>query len=176
MSKKLPFSNIFLKEEEVKEASNELLTKKHKININSAEINSFWFRNPSDYSEFKQLYTTIDNCNLSKLLRIPHSINKEIAEYGTGQFVQCNNSKCNNDIPILFQDKQIYNNNHKNSNKLRYKWSQEYDEYYCDECMDSAKVCDCNCCEQLHFIPDCDKCNECKSYMCNCECVCAQTH
>eukprot|EP01084_Bolivina_argentea_P013156 24655_1 len=146
-------------------------TKKLEINTNTIEIKSIWLLHPSDHSEFKQLFATIDNSELSKSLQIPHFINKEIAEYGTGQFVQCTNSKCNNKIPILHQDAAMYNDNHENANKLGYKWCEQSDEYYCDKCMNSAKSCDC-CCAHLHFQPDCDKCNECKTYLCNCECDC----
>eukprot|EP01084_Bolivina_argentea_P013157 24656_1 len=170
MSKKRQFNDI-------ESSSNEPPMKKHKTNTDVIAIKSM-FMHSNDHSQFKQLFTIIDNTELSKLLHVPHFINKHIAEYSTGQFVGCNNSKCNNKIHILYQHKEIYNNNHDNANKLGYKWCENSDKYYCNECMDLTVACksECDC---LCFKTDSDKCIECNGCLCNFECQkkkCVQFH
>eukprot|EP01084_Bolivina_argentea_P248457 415630_1 len=147
--------------------------KKQKLNNNSFQIKSIWFLNDSDQYQFKQLYSIIDNSQLSKQLKITHPINKEIAEYATGNFKPCNGTiNCTNKIPILCQDKEIYNNNHNNYNKLGYKYCIESDKYFCFKCMEYATENDCECCSTLHFTPNCNKCHLCESelYICDCGC------
>eukprot|EP01084_Bolivina_argentea_P027901 51839_1 len=77
--------------------------KKQKLNPNPFPIKSILFVNESDHSQFIQIFKSIDNSQLSNKLQITHAINKEIAEYSTGQFVTCNNSNCLNKSPRLFQ-------------------------------------------------------------------------
>eukprot|EP01084_Bolivina_argentea_P205879 351620_1 len=158
-------------------------TKKRKVNDNSVEIQSTIFLNSSDHSQFQQLFTSIYNSELSQILNIPCIVNKEIAEFATGQFVKCNNPQCDNEIIILCQDEQIYDNNHDNSGRLGYKYClktptfnrvhglEGVKQYYCNQCMDLAKTCDCNCCNTLYFALNCEKCHLCKADLCDCGCL-----
>eukprot|EP01084_Bolivina_argentea_P240838 404469_1 len=168
MSKKRPLDDI-------EPSTDEPPTKKHKkINWNAMEIKSIYFSHPNDHFQFKQLFTIIDNSQLSQSLNIPHFINKEIAEYGNGTFKPCNNSKCDNQIPILYQDKQIYDDNdgingiwtHKNAQKVGYKWCRKNgNKYFCIDCMANAKPCSCmpiadyDDCSTLRYIPNLETCN-----------------
>eukprot|EP01084_Bolivina_argentea_P266636 452294_1 len=77
--------------------------KKRKLNPIRFQIKSIWFGNKSDHSQFIEIFNSIENSELSNKLQITHAINKEIAEYATGQFTKCDNSKCLNNIPILFE-------------------------------------------------------------------------
>eukprot|EP01084_Bolivina_argentea_P319584 554304_1 len=93
-------------------------SKKQKL----CKISSALFPNQADHHQFETIFNTIDNSQLIKSMEVCHFINKNIAEYATGYFEDCFNNKCTNKIPILFQDGQIYNNNHNNAHKIGYKY------------------------------------------------------
>eukprot|EP01084_Bolivina_argentea_P248461 415634_1 len=164
-------------------SSNEPSSKKRKLNDFSLRIQSSIFLNSSDHSQFQQLFTYISNSELSQSFNLSNIINKEIAEFATGQWKQCSNPKCCTQISVLCQDEQIYGNNHENAHKLGYKmcvksgvFNKVYGvpgakKYYCIQCMDLAISCDCSCCDTLYLPSNCDKCDICKSDMCNCGCI-----
>eukprot|EP01084_Bolivina_argentea_P292277 502438_1 len=140
----------------------------------STQIQSIWFSNNIDHKQFNQIYSIINNSELSNHLNIPYLLNKEIAEYATGQFVECNGDiNCTNHISILNGHIQIYSNNNY-ENIIGYKYCIESEKYYCFDCMNKANKClycmdwDCDCCTKLYFKPN--KCNLCCDNTGICDC------
>eukprot|EP01084_Bolivina_argentea_P250028 418755_1 len=154
-------------------------------NLKSLKPTTKLFTNNFDQSQFIDLYSAIFSSQLSNSLQIQRVIIKEIAEFATGQFVNCANPNCTNQISILVEDKTIYDNDHANAQKVHYKWCIVSGKKWCNQCMDlaSTKFCYCQqevnndwdpCCDRLTFKPDCGTYNCCSEYFCNCKCGCSE--
>jgi len=76
-------------------------------------------------AEFSTNFNCIEASKLIKSLQIPRMISKEIAEFATGQRVQCCNRKCMRDIVVLQEHKESYT---KITNTYRY-----YEDFYDSE-------------------------------------------
>ena len=95
-------------------------SKKQKLNDHnnsSSNTSSICFVNSSDHQHFLELFQVIDGSQLIKSLNITHFISKDIAEFATGSFEKCANTKCMNEIPTLYQDKELYDVHHSNANE-----------------------------------------------------------
>eukprot|EP01084_Bolivina_argentea_P083365 150928_1 len=121
--------------------------KRQKVGSNNHHKASLFFTHQLDNEQYQQIFNAIDESQIIKSLHITHSISRNIAEFANGQFKQCANDKCNNDISILHQDSIIYDNNHENCIKVGYKWCLS-DKLFCSDCMDLATVCNCSMCDE----------------------------
>ena len=129
-------------------------------------IESQYFQNKNDQAQFLEIFQSIQQ----SLAHISQDISKEIAEYATGDIKHCYNDKCKQEISTLCIDKDIYDNNPENVNKLGYKYCNKSSEkYFCNKCMDNVQ--NDNCCGSLLYVPSSDKCRDCKIPI-NSECDC----
>ena len=67
-------------------------------------MKSALFSHKSDHQEFLEIFRAIEKSEIIKTLSISHDINKEIAEYATGQLLECQNAGCGQIIHILYED------------------------------------------------------------------------
>mmetsp|Transcript_10293 Transcript_10293/g.15562 ORF Transcript_10293/g.15562 Transcript_10293/m.15562 type:complete len:318 (+) Transcript_10293:22-975(+) len=138
------------------------------------------FEDDDDQIQFEDIFYAVENCELTKVLKIPHIISKQIAEYATGMLEECNNKHCQNVVITLWDDCEKYKPDHSNCHEFGYKDASydifEKSIYYCSECMDMLQTCHCNC-GQLSFIPECKRCTQCKKVMFECDrCECSRKH
>ena len=120
--------------------------KRRKLNLPST-----LFPHPSDQQQFRSLFGSIDASILPQTLQIGPDVIKEIAEFATGDWKNCGNQDCAALISVLSEDAAVYDNDHGNATKIRYKYLEN--TYFCSECM---------CCVEEH------KCTVCWSkYLCH---------
>eukprot|EP01084_Bolivina_argentea_P252589 423989_1 len=145
----------------------------------SETVTSVLFKNDYDEKQFQDIFECVNESTLCINLHIDKTISVEIAEFATGEWKYCANKKCNGSISILKQSEKIYNNNHRNADKVGYLYCNKSNKYYCRNCMDDTIFCvcvnDCPCSEILHFAADFEKCyrfEECEGWVIECECEC----
>ena len=146
-------------------------TKTSKPNI---PYSSTIFTDKQDQEQFKTIYTAIKQCP-----NILDDISRNIAEYATGNIASCSNPECKNGISILYADKivlipdeddsdnELYSHHTDSNETHKYKYCEASKVYYCNKCMDLARLSDtCNCYKdcsiiELIFEPTASECGTC---------------
>ena len=129
--------------------------------INGVLVKSQTFKDEEDQSQFQELYKIINGA----LLGFTPYINKEIAEYATGNIYNCNNKQCDEQIVIFHQDITKYDKQkHSNSKRLGFKYCSKSDTVYCPNCMDGVMIATSCPCKGLYFPSNPNtRCKRCKS-------------
>ena len=124
------------------------------------EIKSSLFRCREDHDQFTTIFKLLQESELLEQMNIPSDINKEIAEYSTGEWVK-HKGDCNAMVSALWEDISYGKSN----------------DFKCMECekncwfigcgCDKIIMCDsqqdslrCNCCKEF-------RCNDCENYKCH---------
>ena len=88
----------------------------HKITL------SHLFNNDKDEEQFRSIFEAIASSKAIRTNRIINDIVREIACYATGIITHCENKQCQQEIHVLQNDSQIYNDNHDNADKVGFKY------------------------------------------------------
>ena len=150
------------------------------------KIKSSLFTHKSDQKQFKKIFKSIEKSSIIQILSISHDINKQIAEFATGNLVICENNECGEMVPTLHGDEgeyvcpgcdeivQLYSCSSCNKHWV----SSNDDEFYscptCEECICADCRSECNTC-QLNICAVClgMECGKCNKKACpGCTCIC----
>ena len=112
--------------------------KRRKLKHTSRPIVSSKLYHSSDQDQFRRIFKSIENSAYIRQLDVSKVINKEIAEYATGQIKDCANTECTEKIIILDQEFLEYNSDHSNSDELKFKYCADTQSFYCAQCMHLA--------------------------------------
>ena len=77
---------------------NQNMSKKRKVNKKTRSSVFVYF---SDYTQFINILKAMEESELTDTLNIPHDINREIAEYATGDWIYCGNTECAELVSVL---------------------------------------------------------------------------
>ena len=104
-------------------------------------ITSTLFEDGTDLQQFVEIFESVEQSNLIKTCNIPQDINKEIAEYATGDWRICD---CGEFVSILNE-------------------KEETEEgHYCECCMQTVWSRDCDICAKLWVSADDPTCYRCE--------------
>ena len=155
MRKKRKFNELNQNQYESEKNDHSNPSKKRRID---RDIKSSLFGNESDHNQFKQIFESIENSQIIQTLSISHDINREIAEYATGNWAICENDDCGEILSALHED---------------------FGPYFCPGCNEIVSIysCENQNCNGVWAYPPVNArhrlCVGCHNYICsNCEIKC----
>ena len=72
-----------------------------------SNIRSSIFKDSCDHDQFLKLLKSIKESELTEIMNVSHDINKEIAEYSTGDWINCCNKECAELVSKLKVDERL---------------------------------------------------------------------
>ena len=132
-------------------------------NDNDKQISSI-FENKKDHNQFLQIYEILQKSKSMKNMSISSDINKEIAEYSTGKWVEC--GECKQMISVLFEKDTYFCSGCMTNVKYskcdshdRYVLTSKPDQHFCQHCGEKGGKVLIDCC-------DGKRCGGCKNVCC----------
>ena len=72
------------------------LSKSRKLDVKSSI-----FEDASDHQQFLNIFEIIEKSELAQIMNVCHDINKEIAEFATGNWEECGGANCDGLVSVL---------------------------------------------------------------------------
>ena len=114
------------------------------------------FMNNKDHKECTEYLLSIEQADLIQSLQIPLDINREIAEFATGDIKQCGNKECKAGICVLNEAIIAF----ENGKETEWTYCNQKDVYFCELCEPSTIKFIC--CNTIQYVTEDRKCGACR--------------